>query len=292
MSDNEDAPPPPMQDHASPCLDEAVNNEEEEEKVEALERVLDFVHIIETQIAQNRERWNAYNLHTLTSLFFGLFLILFGRNVIISYTVLEAFRLGQVSSFMEHLSEMNQRRKRKARERRARRIPTKQELVQKFSQTAMTVISVLQWNYAASIALGISLGEDLFRFTVFYLLPRALERNEKPMALDEVELQDKLWWLSRAIGIVFAFIFYNVIQVITTSTRGAFMVATVVQDKFKVTDQQFEYLVGALSAGGMLFQSFAYVSLPTPVKAIFLPAYVSELVWGKIKQAMWSAVSK
>ncbi|KAH9255634.1 hypothetical protein BASA81_006464 [Batrachochytrium salamandrivorans] len=212
--------------------------EEKEESSAWMEGLLDVVCFANTKLSQ--VHYHKFDVKLLL----GLVLILFGRHMVVWFTLGEACRLGNAGAVIDHLLELSQQRELQPRVAR-------KSLRVSFAQAQTAALFVLQWAWCLQTTLAVSLGSDLAAFSILYLFP-VLEAWF-PRLVDNSNTEINLWFLSRLAGLVCAWVFYNATKVLTTSIRGAIIVSQALDPW--LTSRQLEFAVAGLSAIGVLVQS-------------------------------------
>jgi len=132
---------------------------------------------------------------------------------------------------------------------------------------------------ARQVTLGMSLGNDINRWGQSFLVPFLVV-----MGADE---RARTWWSPavlyscRFVGIILAFVLPQTIPLVTTATRGSFLVVLGLTDfcesqglgYFPRDATQSFWIAGGLAATGLLYQTMVvdYYSIPFVLQVIVLP---------------------
>jgi hypothetical protein len=123
------------------------------------------------------------------------------------------------------------------------------------------------------LTLGLSVGDDLFETTQRYLDPSVLGNARI------------IFYICRLFGVIFSFIAFRYIAIVSTSVRGSFMAVDGLKQLCEAIDLKFFrrqvnldfFLISLLIPFGMAFQLFGYYDeVPMFIKVLFFPAVMVE----------------
>mmetsp|Transcript_9917 Transcript_9917/g.11346 ORF Transcript_9917/g.11346 Transcript_9917/m.11346 type:complete len:350 (-) Transcript_9917:400-1449(-) len=159
-----------------------------------------------------------------------------------------------------------------------------QEAMHSLYTMFIAVIATLRLQFARTISLGASLGEQIGKPYVKYAIPQIKEYTPEDFHkwLEPVGLY--VW---RLVGIFIAFQVQRIISTVHTGVKGARLFVEGLTELAErngygyLTEGYFdEALAVILAVMGIYLQLFAWGGLPLPVKLAFFPAFLVEKILG------------
>lgn len=159
-----------------------------------------------------------------------------------------------------------------------------QEAMHSLYTMFIAVVATLRLQFARTISLGASLGEQIGKPYVKYAIPQIKEYTPEELHkwLEPVGLY--VW---RVVGIMIAFQVQRIISTVHTGVKGARVFVEGLTELAErngygyLTEGYFdEALAVILAVAGIYLQLFAWSTLPFPVKLVFFPAFLVEKILG------------